>query len=187
MAGEKPSRIGRGPGVKSECWLRSSQSAGGSRPGPDPRCGPPADPASVRGFGPRLLPAPRRRREGFALLCRCHDDVSELPSSTTESAWLRGFYFFLFLPSFPLPSAVVKRERRREPLGAPRLLSCWIPGGVQLPLQSSQPLLTHCALAGWSILASCSASSAEQGSNWNSSSNGGPSSFFCDPERRLSE
>lgn len=49
-------------------------------------------------------------------------------------------------------------------------------GGVQLPLQSSQPLLTHCALAGWSILASCSASSAEQGSNWNSSSNGGPCS-----------
>lgn len=48
--------------------------------------------------------------------------------------------------------------------------------GVQLPLQSSQPLLTHCALAGWSILASCSASSAEQGSNWNSSSNGGPCS-----------
>jgi len=119
MAGEKPSRIGRGPGVKSECWLRSSQSAGGSRPGPDPRCGPPADPASVRGVGPRLLPAPRRRREGFALLCRCHDDVSELPSSTTESAWLRGFYFFLFLPSFPLPKAVVKRKRCREPLGAP--------------------------------------------------------------------
>lgn len=59
---------------------------------------------------------------------------------------------------------------------SPRLLSCWIPGGVQLPLQSSQPLLTHCALAGWSILASCSASSAEQGSNWNSSSNGGPCS-----------
>lgn len=133
MAGEKPSRIGRGPGVKSECWLRSSQSAGGSRSGPDPRCGPPADPASVRGFGPRLLPAPRRRREGFALLCRCHDDVSELPSSTTESAWLRGFYFFLFLPSFPLPKAVVKRKRCREPLGAPRLLSCWIPGGGSAP------------------------------------------------------
>lgn len=92
-----------------------------------------------------------------------------------------SFLLFLFL------KAVVKRKRCREPLGAPRLLSCWIPGGVQLPLQSSQPLLTHCALAGWSILASCSASSAEQGSNWNSSSNGGPSSFFCDPERRLSE
>ncbi|KAM6310909.1 uncharacterized protein O3Q21_010906 [Podargus strigoides] len=54
-------------------------------------------------------------------------------------------------------------------------------GNFRLLLQSSQPLLTHRAFAGcsWlprSILASCSASSAEQGNNRNSSNSGGPCS-----------
>lgn len=101
MAGEKPSRIGRGPGVKSECWLRSSQSAGGSRPGPDPRCGPPADPASVRGFGPR--PCLPRAGAGKVSLCcavvtmTCQSCQAPPRKALGFGVFISSFSFLLFL------------------------------------------------------------------------------------------